>query len=249
MQRTFAHPDVALGPMYKRIKMQLIERLSSGEWKSNEALPSETRLSKQFNVSIGTLRKAIDELVAEKILVRQQGRGTFVAAHTQDRFLYHFFHIVRDDGTKFFPTTRLLSFRKIRCEDAVAQCLNLGRNARVIHFRNLLKLEDVPVEVDDIYLSVDAFPDLDREVLVNRPGTIYHLYQERYGINIIRTSERLQAVAADAELAGILDIQPGAPMLSIERTAFTYSDTPIELRKSVVNTEHYAYLNEMAKLP
>lgn len=249
MPSTFAHPDVALGPMYKRIKMQLIERLSSGEWKSNEALPSEARLAKQFNVSIGTLRKAIDELAAEKILIRQQGRGTFVAAHTQDRFLYHFFHIVRDDGTKIFPTTQLLSFRKIRCDEAVARLLQLPRNARVAHYRNLLKLEDTPVEVDDIYLSVDSFPDMDRDVLLNRPGTLYHLYQERYGINIVRTSERLQATSADAETAEILNLPPGAPVLSIERVAFTYSDTPVELRRSVVNTEHHAYHNEMAKQP
>lgn len=249
MQRTFAHPDVALGPMYKRIKMQLTESLASGEWKSNEALPSESRLAKQFNVSIGTIRKAIDELVAEKILIRQQGRGTFVAAHTQDRFLYHFFHIVRDDGTKRFPTTSLIFFRKARCDDTIAQRLNLERNARVIHFRNLLKFEDEPIEVDDIYLSAELFPDMTREVLLERPGTIYQLYQERFAINVIRTSERLQAVAGEAEVAQMLHLAPGAPMLSIERTAFTYSDTPIELRRSLVNTQHHAYLNEMAKQP
>lgn len=249
MHRTFAHPGVALGPMYKRIKMQLTDSLASGQWQPNEALPSESRLAKQFHVSIGTIRKAIDELVAEKILVRQQGRGTFVASHTQDRFLYHFFHIVRDDGTKRFPSTRLLSFRKERSDDGIAQRLGLERGARVIHFRNLLTFEDQPIEVDDIYVSLERFEDLSRDTLLNRPGTIYQLYQERFGINVIRTSERLKAAAAVPDVAQLLAVKEAAPVLQIERTAFTYSDTPIELRRCVVNTQGHAYFNEMAKQP
>lgn len=249
MERTFAHPGVALGPMYKRIKLQLTDSLASGEWQPNEALPSEARLAKQFNVSIGTIRKAIDELVAEKILIRQQGRGTFVAGHTEDRFLYHFFHIIRDDGTKRFPTTNLLSFRKTRCDDSVAAQLGLAHNARVIHFRNLLKFDDEPIEVDDIYLSEERFEDLSRDMLLNRSGTIYQLYQDRFGINVVRTSERLKAIAAEADVAKLLTAEEGAPMLQIERTAFTYSDAPVELRRSMVNTRHHAYFNEMAKQP
>jgi len=247
MPRTFAQPDLALGPMYKRIKQQLTDSLASGEWKPNEAIPSEARLAQQFDVSIGTIRKAIDELVAEKILVRQQGRGTFVAAHTQDRFLYHFFHIVADDGVRRFPTTELLAFRKERCDEGVAERLGLGRNARVVHFRNLLRVDGAPVEVNDIYLDAERFPDLSRDLLASRPGTIYHLYQDRYGINVIRTSERLRAAAAGPEEAELLELPPGAPVLAIERTAFTYGDVPVEVRRSLVNTEHHVYLNEMAK--
>lgn len=247
MAPTFIQPDPAVGPMYKRIKQRLTQSLAAGEWQPNEALPSEARLARQFEVSIGTIRKAIDELVAEKILVRQQGRGTFVAAHTQDRFLYHFFHIVAEDGSKLLPTTELLAFRRERCDDGVARRLGLQRGARVIRFRNLLRLDGTPVEVNDIYLDGERFPDLTREVLAARPGTIYQLYQERYGINVIRTSERVRASAAEAADADTLDIEPGAPVLAIERIALTYADTAVELRRSLVNTARHVYLNEMAR--
>jgi len=247
MARNFASSDMAHGPIYKRIKNQLTERLASGEWKPNEAIPSETRLAQEFDVSIGTIRKAIDELVADKILVRQQGRGTFVAAHTQDRFLYHFFHVVNEDGTRRLPVTELLAFRKERADEGVARRLFLDRGARVVHFRNLLCIEGAPVEVNDVYLSADRFADFTRDLLANRPGTIYQLYQDHYGINVIRISERIRSAAAQHPEAQLLGLPGGAPVLAIERTAFTYGEAPVELRRSLVNTEHHVYLNEMAK--
>jgi GntR family transcriptional regulator len=249
MHGMIARNDLALGPLYKRVKMLLTESLAAGEWKPSQAIPSEARLAQQFDVSIGTVRKAIDELVAEKILIRQQGRGTFVAAHSQDRFLYHFFHIVGVDGVKRFPTTELLSFSKERGDAEMAQRLNLPRNSRVIRICNLLRVEGEPVEVDEIYISAAAFPDLTREVFERRPGTIYQLYQDRYGINVIHTTEHLRAGAASADDAALLALAEGAPVLEIERTAFTYSDTPIELRKSRINTTRHVYLNDLAKTP
>lgn len=249
MSSPFTRPDVALGPLYKRIKRLLTDNLAEGTWQPNQALPSESRLAERFSVSIGTIRKAIDELVAEKILVRQQGRGTFVAAHTHDRFLYHFFHIVGSDGAKLFPQTQLLSFRKERCDAEVAEALRMERGGRVLRICNVLRLAGEPVEVDEIFLDAAVFPDLDRATFESRTGTIYQLYQERYGINIIRASERLYAVAASAEEAVVLQMEEGAPVLGIDRTAYTYGDRPIELRRSRVDTRRHAYVNDQDRAP
>lgn len=81
--------NLAFNPLYKEVKLRLTRGLAAGEWKPGEAIPSEARLAERFNVSIGTIRKAIDELVAERILVRQQGRGTFVASHTEGDHMIH----------------------------------------------------------------------------------------------------------------------------------------------------------------
>ena len=104
-------------PLYKEVKLRITKSLMDGQWKSGEALPSEAQLARGFNVSIGTLRKAVDELVQEKVLVRQQGRGTFVATHNESRTLYYFFHIVGEDGVRRFPTSELLAFSRGKLAD------------------------------------------------------------------------------------------------------------------------------------
>src|SRR5690606_35554522 len=146
--------------------------------------PSESRLAEQFHVSLGTVRKAIDELVAEKILVRQQGRGTFVATHTLDRTLFYFFHLVGQDGKKETPETELLAFARGRADADEAAKLGIARGARVVRIRNLLRLSGDPVVIDDIVIAAEVFPDLDEAGFGSRETTIYGLYQARYGINV-----------------------------------------------------------------
>src|SRR3954464_14751011 len=111
MPDTLTAGNLALNPLYKEVKLRLTRGLAAGEWKAGAAIPSGSRRAERFNVSIGTIRKAIDELVAERILVRHQGRGTYVASHTEDRTLFYFFHIVGRDGSRELPTSELLSFR------------------------------------------------------------------------------------------------------------------------------------------
>src|SRR5688572_24402737 len=177
---------LTFNPLYKEVKIRLTRGLAAGEWKPGEAIPSESRLAERFNVSIGTIRKAIDELVAERILLRQQGRGTFVATHTEDRTLFYFFHIVGKDGSRELPVTELLSFRKARATAIEEDRLGLVRGARTFRIQNLLKLGGKPVIFDDITVPAELFPDLDETIFREREGTIYGLYQARYGITVIR---------------------------------------------------------------
>ncbi len=244
-----AREGLGPSPLYRCVITRITERLATGEWRSGDAIPSESRLAEQFQVSIGTIRKAIDELVAEKILVRQQGRGTFVAVHTEDRFLYYFFHVVGPDGVKRFPKTKLLSLKRSRADAATAGRMKLARGARTIQIQNLLMLDDQPVVLDDIIVPVELFRDLNEDIFRSRPGTIYHLYQERYGLNVIRTVERLRAVAADAVTASALGVRKGSPVLEIDRTAYSYNDLPVELRRSRINTVRHAYLNYLGRQP
>src|SRR6187549_3208338 len=115
LPRDDASPGVPLsGPLYKDVKRRLTESLTRGEWKPGEAIPAERALSERCGTSIGTVRRAIDELVAENILIRQQGRGTYVASHNRDRMLFYFFHIVGRDGRREYPVVSLHSFVKGR---------------------------------------------------------------------------------------------------------------------------------------
>jgi GntR family transcriptional regulator len=232
-------------PLYREVKTRLTRGLAAGEWKPGEAIPSESRLAERFGVSIGTVRKAIDELVAERILLRQQGRGTFVATHTEDRTLFYFFHIVGKDGSRELPVTELLSFRKARASTVEAEHLAITIGAPVFRVLNLLKLGGRPVLVDDITVPQSLFPDLDENVFGGRDGTIYGLYQARYGITVTRISERISAVHPVARIASLLALAEGTPALVIKRVAYTYGDTPVEYRVSSVNSERHEYLSDL----
>ena len=234
-------------PLYKEVKRLLTQSLAAGEWQAGVALPSETRLAERFRVSIGTVRKAIDELVAERILVRHQGRGTYVASHNARRMLFHFFHIVPAGGGKEQPETELLSFERAKADADSAARLDIAPGAPVFRIRNLLRLAGKAVVLDEITLPAARFPRLSEKVFRERDSTIYQLYQERYGINVVRSAERLGAALADRSSAKLLGVPAGSPLLRIKRTALTYHNVPVELRTSLVNTAEHEYFSDLGK--
>ena len=247
MSHALAGGNPTLNPLYKEVKIGLTRSLVTGEWQPGAAIPSETRLAHHFKVSIGTIRKAIDELVAEKILVRQQGRGTFVAIHSEDRQFYYFFHIVGKDGAKDAPRHELLSLRAAKADAGTAARLGLRQGERVFRIHNVLKLAGKPVIFDELVLPAARFPDLSAATFSAREGTIYGLYQSLYGISVVRISERLSAAQPEARVARVLGIDIDTPVLVIKRVAYTYDDRPVESRTSWVDTRNHEYLSDLWK--
>ncbi|MBI3043170.1 MAG: GntR family transcriptional regulator [Betaproteobacteria bacterium] len=236
------------GPLYEEVRDEITRGLVSGEWKHGELIPSESDLAKRFGVSKGTIRRALDELVAENILVRRQGRGTFVATHTRDRTHYHFFHLIGRDGSKEVPVADLLSYRVIRGTDEACDSLDIDRQSKLVSVRNLVKLAGEPVFIDEILIPQAFVPGLTEAIYASRESTIYALYQSRFNINVIRISERLGSGPAPAEHAKLLGIRANAPVLIIDRVAFTYHEKPVELRTSWVSTKSYVYHSDLRKV-
>lgn len=247
--RTLRIPRLAASdrPLYQGVRARLIEGISAGEWRAGEAIPTEGQLARAFGVAIGTVRKAVDTLVAEQALVRRQGKGTFVTAHDGRRLLFHFFHIVARDGAKAYPEARTVSFRRDRAQPEAAAALGIAPLDKVIRIRNVLSLSGAPAIVDDITLPAQLFPGLTEKIFLARDNTIYHLYQSRYGINVLRTDERLRAVLAPRDIASLLGVAAGAPLLEIRRVALTFRDRPVELRLSRVDTARHDYHNTLGK--
>jgi GntR family transcriptional regulator len=235
------------GPLYKDVKRQLMAVLTRGEWKAGAAIPAERHLAARYSISIGTVRKAIDELVAENILIRHQGRGTYVASHTRDRLLFYFFHIVPEQGPKEYPAIELLSFARGKADRLTAGRLAIAPGDPVLRIRNALSLAGHPVIIDHLTLPAARFPGLTQHRFRHRPSTIYNLYQEAFGISVVRTTERLRAVLADAPTATLLALPTHAPLLHIRRLALAYNDEPVELRISLVNTSHYEYFADIGR--
>jgi GntR family transcriptional regulator len=242
-------PGVPLSaPLYREVKRQLMDALAGGEWKPGDAIPPERRVAERYGVSIGTVRRAIDELVAENMLIRQQGRGTFVASHNRDRLLFYFFHVVPHDGAKEYPVVRLLAFAKAKADKLACETLQIAIGDPIYRIRNLLSLSGEPVIVDDIAVSAARFPGMAERAFRDRPSTVYNLYQDAFGISVVRTVERLRATNVDHDLAALLHVAPGAPLLEIRRIALTYSDVPVELRISHVNTARHEYWSELKRV-
>ena len=233
------------GPLYKGVQRALMEQLAAGDLKPGQLIPSERQLAMEYNVSIGTLRKAIDELVENRILIRQQGKGTYVASHDRERLLFYFFHIVPQKGAKSYPLVESVFFHKAVADDEVAARLKIALGTPTFHVRNKLSLLNEVVSIDDITIDQARFEKLSAAQFKERPNTIYNLYQDAFGITVVRTDERLRAEAASAEHAKLLKIKAGTPVLSIRRTAFDMRDEPLELRISTVNTAAHEYFAEI----
>ena len=231
---------------YEEVKQKITEDLVRGRYPMGQALPAEKDLSKELDVSIGTLRKAVDELVAEGIVVRRQGRGTYVAEHDLKRLLYYFFHVVKHDvDKKANPRVDLVSLNTAVATKEEASKLNIKEGALVWRLVNCLYLEERCVMIDQITLDKKRFKNLTRAEFINREGSIYQLYQMKYGQTVVRSSERLRASLVSKQHAEWLDIKPNSPVLVIRRVALGIQDDPIEWRISTLNTNQYEYFSEL----
>jgi GntR family transcriptional regulator len=231
---------------YQEVKQKITEDLVRGRFLSGQTLPAEKDLSKELDVSIGTLRKAVDDLVADGILIRRQGKGTYVAEHDLKRLLYYFFHVVEHDSdVKINPRVELVSINSAVANKEEASKLNLKDGTSVWRLVNRLYLKEQCVMVDQITLHKGRFKNLTRSEFVNRQGSIYQYYQQKFGQTVIRSSERLRATFAGRQFGEWLGISPDAAILQIRRVALDIQDEPIEWRVSTLNTQRHEYFSEL----
>ncbi len=240
-------PEAAGMPLYRVVKRALLGAIESGRCPPGRALPSEAQIAGAMGVSIGTLRRAVDELAAEHLLVRRQGRGTFVATHHPSRFLFQFFHVERADGLREAPRVDLVSFERLRASDEAAQALSLRPGDAVIQIENRLQLQGRAVIYDRLSLPATLFKGLTEKRFRERPGTIYQLYQSDYAITVVRAVERARARGADRHTVRVLGLAPGQPVLQVLRTALTFGDRPVEYRVSTLDTTHHDYVQLLSR--
>lgn len=236
----------SFSPLYQQIKALLVKGLQAGEWQAGQAIPSEMDLAVRFRVSQGTVRKAIDELAADNMLVRRQGKGTFVATHAEQSTQYRFLRLTPDDGSAAPLQRRLLECRRMRAPAEVAQLLALKAGDAAVQVRRLLLAEGQAVVLDDLWLPGGLFKGLTAERLEAWRGPMYRLFEAEFSVHMIRAEEKVRALAAGGEEAALLGLPPGAPLLSVERLSFTYGDRPVELRRGLYHTAAHHYRNVLS---
>ncbi len=234
-------------PLYRLVKQALLSAIESGRCAAGKALPSESEIAGSMGVSIGTLRRAVTELAAEHILVRRQGRGTFVATHSADRSMFQFFRVERNDGVRVAPTVDMVSFERRRAEGEPANALRLPAGEPVFQIENRLQLQGNAVIYDRLTLACTLFGGLTEKTFRERPGTIYQLYQSSFGISVLSARERGRAAAADDDAVRVLGLSKGQPVMEVRRTALTFGDRPVEHRVSIIDTTHHDYVNLLSR--
>lgn len=243
------------GPLYRQVKRELQRLVESGQYGPGDTLPGESTLARALAVSIGTLRKAVDELVHEHLLVRRQGKGTYVALHNDDRFLFQFFHVqLREDpgqpaaaARREYPKVECVGFARGKADEAEAAALHVRPGHPVLRADNRLSLAGRPVVHDRLVLSAELFRGLGEKRFVERPSTIYALYQSDHGITVLRAHERARAIPANRDTARILGVAVGSPVLEVHRTALTFGERPVEYRISTINTAAHDYVSLLSK--
>jgi len=235
----------SFSPLYRQIKGLITASLQGGEWKAGEAIPSELELAARFGVSQGTVRKAIDEMAAESLLVRRQGRGTFVATHAEQKIQYRFLRLMPDEGQPGGLERQLLDCKRQRAPAAIARQLQMRTGDPMVEVRRILHSKGQPVVLDDIWLPGGLFKGLTADLLNRHRGPFYGLFEAQFGVHMIRAQEKIRAVAADADAAALLQVDVGTPLLSVERLSFTYGDKPVELRRGLYNTQTHFYRNDL----
>ncbi len=236
----FASSDDRL-PLYQRLRDQMHEKIASGEWRPDEPIPTETELAQTHAIAVGTVRKAVDTLVAEGLLNRSQGRGTFVRRPQFDGSFFRFFRQVTAAGEHKVPESRILSHSLEAPPAAVRKALALEPGEAVVWLERVRMVNGHRVVREDIWLPASKF----KKLLDVSPGAfgnlLYPFYEEICGQAVASATENLTVETADANTARALGIEPGLPVVVIERTALGYNRAPLEYRVSRGAAEGFRY--------
>ena len=244
--QAMAHESPTFSPLYRQIKSLILQSLEGGEWRPGEVIPSETELAGRFGVSQGTVRKAVDELAAENLLLRRQGKGTYVASHNDPRAFFRFLRLEALKGDIGLSTSVPLECWRAKAGMEAARVLGLKLADPIVIVRRLLEFSGKPVVVGEIYLPGDVFGSLTLEMLKNWQGSLYSLFESEFGVRMVRAEERLRAVAADRSSAELLGVKEGSPLLSVERVSFSYGGRAVEWRRGLYSTAEHCYVNELS---
>ena len=233
----------ATRPLYLQVRDALASRIAMGEWKPNAAIPNEGDLAREFGVSSGTMRKALDLMEGERLLTRRQGRGTFVNDQSSDELAERYSNIRTADGERITGEMNVVSMIQGSANAAECGRLRLRPDDKVWRIRGVRLHKGDPFMVEDVVLPAALFPDLDEQKEL--PGRIVVLAQQ-YGILLGKGDERVAIGAASPEVAEMLAVNPGVPILLLDRLVHDLSGRAVEWRLGMGHFADKYYLAEIS---
>ena len=249
MNKTLAETAMN-GPLYREVRRRILDCLSRGEWKPGDVLPNERELAERFGVAISTVRAGVGELTATGVLVRRQGKGTFVARHNAGPQQFRYSNVYDDAGTKLSTLRTVRSLQRVRADPPTIERLQLQRERQphIYRIEATLTDGDRAVGVMELILPAHLFPKAKREDFEQTGENLYTLYQRKWGVTVMRMEEWVSARAADAKTARILKVPAAHPLMRLERVAYSFNDLPVEIRNRVYEGTAHRYLFKHDKL-
>ncbi|MCC8402519.1 GntR family transcriptional regulator [Paraburkholderia sp. MMS20-SJTN17] len=232
-------------PRYQRLRDEMVALIAARHWRPGEAIPTEQALARSYDVAVGTVRKAVDLLVAEGLLERFQGRGTFVRRATFDSSLFRFFRFQTRQGERRIPESRILRRDVVDAPSAVAATLQLSSSARVIQMSRLRLIDGVPMLAEEIWLPYVRFAAFAQLELTEIGDLLYPVYEATCNQVVATATETLTVEAIGPQHARLLQIEPGTPAVVIERLAYGYDRQPLEWRRSRGPASEFIYQAEI----
>ncbi len=232
-------------PRYQRLRDELAAQIAERRWRPGEAIPTEQELARSYDVAVGTVRKAVDVLVAEGMLERFQGRGTFVRRVSFDGSLFRFFRFQSRLGERRIPSSRILKREVLEAPSAVSSALQIAPNAKVIRMSRLRIIDDAPILAEEIWLPYEPFAAFAGLDVAGIGDLLYPVYEAQCGQVVASASETLTVETVDPMHARLLRIERGAPVVVIERLALGYDRRPLEWRRSRGPASEFLYQVEI----
>lgn len=226
-------------PVYFRLQMALKKQIEGGRWAPGQSIPTERELVKTYELSIGTVKKAILNLVNDGYLYRIQGKGTFVAGTTLRRGSLRYYRLQQDFKNKEADlTVKFLGLKKIKGHPVLNELLKISPDQDLFEIKRLFLFENKPIIYCTSHLPRKMFSNLDKfKNNCFESMTLYKLLEKEYGIPTVYNQTLFSSVEADRKKAQLLKVKKGAPLLLIDMISFTYKDTPYESRRSFCLTD------------
>ena len=227
-------------PLYLQLVDVVKQKVFSNSWQQGMKIPSENELAKEFNLSVGTVKKALGVLGQEGILFRRQGQGTFIASPDFSKSFIRFFRYGQTNGAPSeVPGCRILAVEVKTAGNKIAERLHLQADDEVVKMKRVRTLQDIPFAAEDLYLPYERFKGIEKMSLENK--LLYPIYSEEFSTPVVWVDEYLQPDIPDDETAKLLGIGKTTPIICIERIAHSYRDVPVELRHTVGRGDNFRY--------
>ncbi|MBC2715560.1 MAG: GntR family transcriptional regulator [Desulfobacteraceae bacterium] len=235
-------------PMYYKLQQEIKELVENGEWVPGDVIPSSRKISETYNVSMGTVQKAILNLVNENYLYCIQGKGTYVATTNikQESIRYSRLRLDFEGSDPSFKI-KLIDFETVKGIGRVNHLLKVSEDSRLYKIRRIFSQKGNPSIYNISYLPCEKFEDFEKKIVFRlRRMTLWESIEQTYGLPTIKNKELFGLCYADQEVSEELGIQKGDPILSIEMLSYTYKDQPYEYRISYSKPDTKRFYREIS---
>lgn len=231
-------------PLYQKVEEHIRQQINAGELIPGDLIPSESRLSKELDVSIGTVKKALDNLVWQGLLFRHQGKGTFVSRIDFNNSLFKFFSYADQKGKEVRIRKSTTDRWRGKGPKKICKQLGVGEETELLFIERIGYINHQPTFIENSWWVAELVPDLEKEE-THIPDLFYALIVDHYKIPIVRAEEILTAEACDKKTAAKLLIKEGSPVVVLNRSTYTVGDKIVEVRTTKGRADQFSYKREI----